>query len=262
MKELTLTKKRKLVSSLKKFSRKYLSGKYSDIDESATRLMVNEFLADILGFVSLDEIKTEYMIKGTYADYIIQIKGKRYFIVEVKAMQIELSAKHLRQTVNYAANEGIEWALLTNGKQFDFYKILFNKPIESRRVFSIDLSNLSQIKSAAECFQYLTKILVLHRGLDHLWQKISALDPVNVSRFLYAKPIINYLKRQLKKVYRNKLSNEDIIASITRVIEDKVENVKPARAHKHRRSKVRIIRGKLKTTQFDSASDAISLINQ
>ncbi len=91
MKELSSAQKSRFISLIKKFRKKYLSGKYSELDESATRLMVNEFLSGILGFTSIDEIKTEYMIRGTYADYIIQLKGKRYFIVEVKAMSIELS---------------------------------------------------------------------------------------------------------------------------------------------------------------------------
>jgi len=77
------------------------------------------------------------MIKGTYADYVIQIKGVRYFLVEVKSLSLELSEKHLRQAINYGANEGIEWALLTNGRQFELYRVLFNKPIEGKKVFSI-----------------------------------------------------------------------------------------------------------------------------
>jgi hypothetical protein len=35
----------------------------------------------------------------------------------VKALSFDLSEKHLRQTINYGANEGIEFALLTNGKK-------------------------------------------------------------------------------------------------------------------------------------------------
>ena len=96
MKKLNASKKKKLLSELKRYRKKYLIGKYSEVDESATRLMVNDFLTLVLGFVGLDEVKTEYMIRGTYADYVIQIKGKRYFIVEAKAMPIELSQKHLR----------------------------------------------------------------------------------------------------------------------------------------------------------------------
>jgi len=69
---LTASKQAKLLDSLKKYSKKYLHGKLTELDESGTRLMINEFLSDVLGYAPIEEIKTEYMIKGTYADYVIQ----------------------------------------------------------------------------------------------------------------------------------------------------------------------------------------------
>ncbi len=36
--------------------------------------MINSFLTDILNYLSIEEVKTEYMIKGTYADYVVQLK--------------------------------------------------------------------------------------------------------------------------------------------------------------------------------------------
>jgi len=237
MKQLTTSKRRKLLSALKRYRKEYLIGKYSDLDESGTRLMINSFLTDTLGFTSIEEVKTEYMIRGTYADYIIQVKGKRYFVVEVKSMGLELSPKHLRQAVNYAANEGIEWALLTNGKRFDFYRIIFSKPIDSRKVFTVDLSEETQLKMAAEYLQYITRALILQKGLESLWHKYSALEPSNISRLLYSKPIINYLRRQLRRTYKTKFSDDEIKAVITRVIEEKIENVKPRKTKRVRRMK-------------------------
>jgi hypothetical protein len=113
------------------------------------------------------------MIKGTYADYVVQLKGVRHFLVEVKALSLELSEKHLRQTINYGANEGIEWALLTNGRVFEFYKILFNKPIESRKIFSVDLSDGASLRSAVEQLQYLHKDGLQKKSLKMLWNRFE-----------------------------------------------------------------------------------------
>lgn len=235
MKELSASKKRQFLSALKRYRKKYLVGKYSELDESATRLMINSFLTDILGFESLDEVKTEYMIRGTYADYIIQMKGKRYFIVEVKSMGLDLSPKHLRQAVNYAANEGIDWALLTNARRFDFYKILFTKPIDSRRVFSVDLSDEAQLKTAADNLQYLTRTLLSQKGLDKLWHKYSALEPRNLSRLLFSKPIINYIRRELKRSHKTKFDDDEIKNVIERIIEEEIIPMKLRRSRKTRR---------------------------
>jgi predicted type IV restriction endonuclease len=238
MKELSASRKKQFLSALKTYRKKYLVGKYSELDESATRIMINSFLTDVLGYASLDEVKTEYMIRGTYADYIVQIKGKRHFIVEVKSMGLELSPKHLRQTVNYAANEGIEWALLTNGRRFQFYKILFQKPIDSRRVFSVDLSEDDTLEQAADNLQYLGKHLLPHKGLDNLWHKYSALEPMNISRLLFSKPIINYIRRELRRTSKSQFESEEIRGVIVEVIKEQFATPTPRRARKSRKRKV------------------------
>ena len=154
---LTTSKRQKLFATLKFYRKQFLDGKVTELDESGTRLMINSFLSDVLGYKQIEEIKTEYMIKGTYADYVIQVNKTRHFLVEVKALSFELSEKHLRQTINYGANEGIEYALLTNGKSFEFYKILFDKPISSRLIFRVDLSDVSALKEATEYLQHLQR---------------------------------------------------------------------------------------------------------
>ena len=71
------TQKSKLLSKLKSYRKRYLlEKKYTELDESATRIMVNNLLIDILGYKELEEVKTEYVIKGTYADYVVQVGAK------------------------------------------------------------------------------------------------------------------------------------------------------------------------------------------
>ena len=199
-----------------------------------TRLMVNHFLTEVLGFIPIEEVKTEYMIRGTYADYVIQCKAERQFLVEVKALSFALSEKHLRQAINYGANEGIEWAMLTNGKCYQFYKILFNKPIESRKVFDFDLSDPSQVKACVETIQYITKEGILNKGLHSLWSKTSALDPVNVAGLLFSPTITNFIKRSLKNKFKSKFADDEINNSLKRIIYECIplDNLKFEKAKK------------------------------
>jgi hypothetical protein len=238
---LTTSKKTKLLNAVKVYNKKYLHGKMTELDESGTRLMINSFLTDVLGFIPIEEVETEYMIRGTYADYVIQTKAVRQFLVEVKALSFALSDKHLRQAINYGANEGIEWALLTNGKCFEFYKILFNKPIESRKVFSFDLSDTSQLKGCVEILQYIHKDSIANKGLNLLWNKTCALDPLNVAGLLYATPVTNFIKRTLKNKFKSKFSDEEVQASISRIIHEPIalENVKQVKANKVKKKAVK-----------------------
>lgn len=218
---LSTSKKSKLYAALKAYTKNFI-GKYSELDESGTRLMINSFLTDVLGYKPIEEIKTEYMIKHTYADYVIQLRNTRHFLVEVKALSIPLSESHLRQAVNYGANEGIEWALLTNGSQFDFYRILFGKPIDSELVFSIDFNDSEQLKEGVELLQYLHKDEI-STGLALLWRKHSALDPCTVAGYFYDPKIIRRLRLALSKKFNHKFDDEEIIQAIGRVICEPME---------------------------------------
>ena len=85
---------------LREYRKKYLTKKQNlEVDESATRIMVNGFLTNVLGYIELDDIKTEYNIRGEYADYVIQLARKKHIVIEVKSIQIDLNDRHL--VVNY-----------------------------------------------------------------------------------------------------------------------------------------------------------------
>lgn len=237
---LNNTKQIKLLASLKLYNKKFLSGSITELDESGTRLMINSFLTDVLGYAPIEEVRTEYMIKGTYADYVVQIKGTRHFLVEVKALSLDLSDKHLRQAINYGANEGIEWALLTNGKQFDFYRILFEKPIEARKVFSLDLCDGTKLKQYVDVIQYLTKDCVINKGLDMLWSKTVALDPKHVAGFLFAQPVMNFIRKTLKEKFKNaKFTDEEIENSLCRIVREPIlmESIKQMKIRKPAKKK-------------------------
>lgn len=86
---------------LKAYKKQFPENKAPEWDEPGTLIMINVFLSEVLGFVTIEKIKTEYMVKETYADYVLQRTGIRHFLGEVKALSLQLSEKHLRQTINY-----------------------------------------------------------------------------------------------------------------------------------------------------------------
>jgi len=239
---LTASKFKSMVNELKNYHKQYFSKKFTDLDESSTRLMINKILTKVLGYAEIEEIKTEFMIKDTYADYVIQIKGVQHFLVEVKSLSLELSEKHLRQAINYGANEGIEWAALTNGKQFELYKIIFEKPIVAHKVFAIDLSDKAQIKKTAELLQYLHRDCVVKKELNNYWNRFVALEPKTIAGILFDKKIVNIIKRTLKSKYKNSFSDDEVVEAIKKTLTECVdlETVKRTKVKKvQRRNKVK-----------------------
>jgi hypothetical protein len=220
---LTPARKQKLIASLKSYKKTYLDRGMTDLDESGTRLMINQFLCEVLGYKPIEEVRTEYMIKGTYADYVIQIGGVRHFLVEVKALSLQLSSKHLRQTVDYGANEGIDWAVLTNGKVFELHRVIFGKPIDSRLMFSIDLSDANAFKKAGELIQYLHRDAIQKKSLKALWNRCEALNTLTIAGIISSKKIIDEIKKIIKSKYGEKCSDEEITHAINSIIQDKID---------------------------------------
>jgi predicted type IV restriction endonuclease len=189
--------------------------------------MVNNFLIEVLGYHELEEVKTEYAIKGTYADYVVQIGRKKHFITEVKAIQLDLCEKHLRQAINYAANEGIDWVLLTNGRCYELYRVVFGKPITHRKICGFDLSDKEQLKQSVDCFVYLTRKNAVSNVLERFWKRFQALEPTHLAKYLYSLDIVRFLRRSLKRDVKLLFPEEDIYDSLHLVIANKIEILKP-----------------------------------
>jgi hypothetical protein len=220
---LTTVKRQKLIASLKDYRKKFLDGKITELDESGTRIMINSFLADVLGFKQLEEIKTEYMIRGTYADYMVQVDKIRYFLVEVKALSFALTDKHLRQVLDYGAKEGVDYALLTNGKDFQFYKIIFGKPVNCRLVFKVDLGDSQNLKDAVENFQHLHRDSVTKNNFRQLWSKCEATDPYNVSGILCSDPVLKLVGKLIKQKYNEKCDDDSLLSAVQKIISEKMD---------------------------------------
>jgi hypothetical protein len=223
----TKKQKQELYKKLQAYTKQYLRKQYKDLDESATRLMINSLLTNVFGYIELEEIKTEFRIRGEYADYVIQVNRKKQFIVEVKSIQLDLSEKHLRQSVNYAANEGVDWIILTNGKQVELYRVLFGKPITTRKIFDFDLSNTNELKNMSELLFLITKKSVLRDEIGHFWARFEALEPIKLSNHLYSNEVVRFLRKVLKSKTGLHFADEDILDSIHQIISTKIESVKP-----------------------------------
>ncbi len=209
----------KVEKDLREYRKKYLTKKQNlEVDESATRIMVNSLLSTVLGFAELDDIKTEYNIRGTYADYVIQLARKKHIVVEVKSIQIDLNSNHLRQAMGYAADDGIDWVLLTNGRHVKLYKVLFGKPVTRHLVFDYNLMDLATIKKAASDLAFLSKKSVQKGELDDYWKRFDALTPKSIVKAIYTEDVMRAIRLRLKKNCGMSFSEADVAAAVQEVL--------------------------------------------
>jgi hypothetical protein len=225
---ITEAQERRVEKALREYRKRYLMKKQNlELDESGTRLMINNFLTDVLGYTELDDIKTEYSIRGAYADYVIQLARKKHFVIEVKSIQLDLNEKHLRQSLNYAVNEGIDWAVLMNGRQIELHRVIFSKPVRSYKVFEFDLTDLSKMRTAANRIAYLTKHSAVKNELEEYWKRFDALTPENLTKQIYSAEVIGSVRRKLKKSTGIYFTPDEIADAVNRLISQEHDYKRP-----------------------------------
>lgn len=134
---------------LKRFSPILISQRDRDVSEADTVTVVKDLLSDLFGYDKYAEVTSEHAIRGTYCDLAIKLDGKLRLLLEVKSIGLQLNEKHIRQAVDYAANQGLDWVVLTNGIRWMLFQVSFKKPIEAKMVAEFDLLAVD-LKSEAD----------------------------------------------------------------------------------------------------------------
>lgn len=95
----------RLATGLKRFQPILASAKSRDVNESDTSLIATDLLAEVFGYDKYSEVTRELCIRNTFCDLATRIDGKFQMLIEVKAIGLELKDSHVKQAVDYAANQ-------------------------------------------------------------------------------------------------------------------------------------------------------------
>jgi hypothetical protein len=136
----------RFVAGLRRFQPVLDGARTRDVGEADTVTIVKDILGEVLGYDKYAEITSEYSIRGTYCDLAVKLDGKLSLLIEVKAAGLELKDPHVKQAVDYAANQGCEWVALTNGHCWIVYRVTFTKPIDHIVIADLNLATMSARK--------------------------------------------------------------------------------------------------------------------
>jgi len=191
----------RMTSALKKFQPVLKHAQDRDVNESDTVDIMTDMLAEIFGYDKYVEVTSEYKIRGTYCDLAIEVDGQLRLLIEVKAIGMELKDKHLRQAVNYAANEGVDWVVLTNGINWQVYRVTFTKPIKKELVVEFDLLELNPGKLGnLEPLFLLSREGLGKSALPDYYVRKQATSRYVIGAILLSDPLLKAVRRELKKV--------------------------------------------------------------
>jgi predicted transport protein len=116
---------------------------HSGLKEYPTRTIFIDPLLSALGWDvrDPDEAELEYpTVDGKSVDYAMKINRKPVFLLEAKQLTDPLNdVKSITQVVGYAANDGIEWCVLTNGVRYKIYKTTEKASAPDKLLFEVSI---------------------------------------------------------------------------------------------------------------------------
>ena len=159
--------------------------------------------------------------------------------------------------MDYAANQGVEWVVLTNGVCWRFYKVAFTKPINHELVVDIDFCNLNpkSKKDVEELFLFCKEGWVKSVLGDYHSQK-QALSRFFLGAMVLTDPVLEVIRRELRRVTPDaKIDIEEIKTVITEEV-IKREVLEGDKAEEARKKIARAASKSLrKTAEKDAAPD-------
>jgi predicted type IV restriction endonuclease len=191
----------RLTASIKRFQPILAAAKARDVNESDTVILVTDMLAEVFGYDKYTEITSECAVRSTYCDLGIKVDGKFLFLIEVKAIGLELKDHYVKQAVDYAANQGTDWVVLTNGERWRVYKIGFAKPITNELVLELNMSQLNAKKGDdLELVWHLTREGWAKSAIDDFHTQRQALSRFTLAGIVLSQPVLDAIRREVRRL--------------------------------------------------------------
>lgn len=198
-----------IIAWVKKYNKIIKIANEKALNESDTSNVINDMLNEILWYDKMEDITTEYKIRNQYCDYWVKINNKLNFLIEVKAITIDLNENHLFQANSYASTKWIKRVILTNWKERKIYHLSFGSKIDDKLVLSINFLQDTP-KDIIEKIKYLHKESFIKKHIDTVYQQKIATSKDNFKKALLSNSVIKKVQSELKIISWIKIQEGEI----------------------------------------------------
>jgi hypothetical protein len=199
--------------NLKKYQGIISQIKKKDANESDTVTVITDILQDIFGYDKYSDITSEYAIRGTYCDLAILDDHKKIsFLIEVKAVSVALNDNHIKQALDYGANAGVNWVLLTNAETWMLYKIKFGQPIDKELVSEFSLLTINpKSEKELETLFVISKDGQEKTAIEDFYSSIQVKNKFIIGCLLNSPDVYALIRKTMKKLFDDvKISDQEI----------------------------------------------------
>ncbi|MCU0689497.1 MAG: type I restriction enzyme HsdR N-terminal domain-containing protein [Phycisphaerales bacterium] len=203
----------RLSSGLKGFQQILSAQKARDVSEADTVTVIKDVLSNLFGYDKYAELTSEHAIRGSYCDLAVKLDGKLAFLIEVKAIGLELKENHVKQAIDYAANQGCEWVVLTNGIVWRLFHVIFKKPVDKHEVAELDLLQCSmRTESDIEKLYVFTREGFTKSAMaDYRDRKDATSRYMLAAIVLNSEPVLGAIRREIRRVSNIAVDDETIV---------------------------------------------------
>ena len=206
---------KRIHSVLKKFQNVITQAQARDINESDTVTIIVDSLHHIFGFDKFSEITSEYAIRNSFCDLVVKVDEKIIFLLEAKSINTELKEKHIKQAVDYGANQGIEWVVLTNSIVWKVFKIGFTKPLTFQEITNFNLLEVNlKNDDSIDSVGILSRESFATSQLEKLHSRNRTLNRYTIGAILMSDDLISKIKKSLRQIEPDTRFHEEDIKRI------------------------------------------------
>jgi predicted type IV restriction endonuclease len=122
-------------------------------------------------------------------------------LIEVKAIGLDLKDAFVKQAIDYAANQGMDWVVLTNGIIWRIYRVTFAKPIDHELVVEFNICDFNPKNQDHLAIAFMMAKEGWQRsslGEYHLQRQ--ALNRYTIAALLLSDSVADLIRRELRYI--------------------------------------------------------------
>ncbi len=186
-----------------------------DVSEADTVTVVKDILADVFGYDKYSELTSEHQIKGTFCDLAVRLDGKVRFLIEVKSAGLDLKDNHIVQALNYGANQGIEWVILTNAVDWRVYRVIFGQPVSHEEVTSFNFTTVNANKDDdLEAMFIIAREGIATDAINDFHQRVMMLNRFTIAQVIKGDSVLQAIRREMRRIFPDIKVESELIAQI------------------------------------------------
>lgn len=229
------------------------------LKEYPTRTILIDPMLEALGWEVRDPdvVELEYpTIDGKSVDYALKVNRKAVLLLEAKQLNESLDdVKAVTQIVGYAANDGIEWCVLTNGARYRVYRASERATAPEKLLFEVSIdpreSEGLPVEQVADHLSRLSHDALARGVLDDLGEEIFSTAKVRKALDrLCADAPGPFLRAIRKAVADDSISPAQIKSALSRILGTPGAVPAPPAAGTRRRKRHRPPAGSLQRREY------------